>query len=83
MTRDQRKFISLNKEKKGSVTFGNDIPTKIIGIGTINLGNEKTKETNVSLVKGSKHNLLSLNQTYDQGHTLTFNSKNCEIRKKS
>ena len=58
MAGDQRKFINVNKEKS-SVTFGNNVPTKIIGKGTINLGNERTKKENVSLIEGLKNNLLS------------------------
>ena len=67
----------------GDVTFGNDVLAKIIGKGAINLGNKRTKVENVSLVEGLKHNHLSASQICDQGHTLKFNSKNCEIRKKN
>lgn len=47
---DQRKFISLKKEKGGNVTFGNDVLSKIMGKGIVSLGNERTKVENVSLV---------------------------------
>lgn len=60
MTRDQSKFISLNKEKRGNATFGNDVPTKIIGKGTIILGNERDKVENVLLVEGLKHNIINV-----------------------
>ena len=82
MAGDHSKFISLNKEKKGNVTFGNDIPAKINGKGIINLRNERTNVEDVSLVEGLTYNLLSVNEICDQGHILTFNSKNSEIRKK-
>jgi hypothetical protein len=36
---------------------------------------------NVLLVENMKHNLLSVSQMCDQGHTLLFDSKKCEIRK--
>ena len=36
---------------------------------------------NVLLIKNMKHNLLSVSQMCDQGHTFLFNSKKCEIRK--
>ena len=52
MTRDQNKFISLNRKKRGSVTFGNDVPVKIIGEGTVSLGNERIKTENVSIIEG-------------------------------
>ena len=35
----------------------------------------------VLLVENMNHNLLSVGQTCDQGHTILFNSKKCEIRK--
>jgi hypothetical protein len=38
-------------------------------------------EENVLLVENMKHNMLSVSQMCDQGHTLLFNSKKCEIRK--
>jgi hypothetical protein len=61
--------------------FGNDNSTKIIGKGTIKLGSKDAMEKNVLLVENMKHNLLSVSQMCDQGHTLLFNSKKCEIRK--
>ena len=35
MIRDQKKNLSLKKEKKGNVTFVYDVSTKILGKGTI------------------------------------------------
>jgi hypothetical protein len=32
-------------------------------------------------IENMKHNLLSVSQMCDQGHTLIFNSNECEIRK--
>jgi hypothetical protein len=55
---------------------------KILGKGTVSLGNNKTKEKDVLLVENIKLNLLSVSHTCDQGHILTFNSQKCEIRKK-
>jgi hypothetical protein len=76
------KFLTLQKEKNGSVSFGNDNSSKIIGEGTVRIGNKNEKAQNVLLVEDMKHNLLSVSQMCDQGHKLTFNSKKCEIRKK-
>jgi hypothetical protein len=81
MTGDKDIFVTLKKEKDGSVSFGNDNSTKIIGKGTIKLGSKDAMEENVLLVENMKHNLLSVSQMCDQGHTLLFNSKKCEIRK--
>jgi hypothetical protein len=81
MTCDKDKFLTLRKERDGSVSFGNDDSTKVIGKGTIIIGNKNTKEENVLLVENMKHNLLSVIQMCDQGHKSTFNSQKCEIRK--
>jgi hypothetical protein len=70
MTGDQNIFLTLKKTKGGNVMFGNDNSTKIIGKGTISLGSEKAKEENVLLIEDMKHNLLSVSQICDQGHTL-------------
>jgi hypothetical protein len=75
MTSDRDRFITLIKERDGSVSFGNDDSTKIIGKGTIRIGNKNTKEENVLLVEDMKHNLLSVSQMCDQGHKVTLDSQ--------
>jgi hypothetical protein len=82
MIGDQSKFLKLNKKGKGKVTFGDNMLTKILGKGTVSLGNNKTKAENVLLVENLKPNLLSVSHTCDQGHMLTFDSQKCEIRRK-
>jgi hypothetical protein len=82
MTRDQNKFINLNKRKCGSVAFGDDSFVKILGKGVVNLGSENIKEENVLLVEYMKHNLLSVSKICDQGYNLNFDSRRCEIREK-
>jgi hypothetical protein len=44
LTGDKYMFLPLRKERYGSVSFGNDDSTKIIGKGTIRIGNKNTKE---------------------------------------
>jgi hypothetical protein len=58
-------FVTLKKEKEGFVTFINDNSTKIIGKGTISLGNKDVVDKNVLLVENMKHNLLSVSQMCD------------------
>jgi hypothetical protein len=82
MTGDQSKFFKLNEKGKGKVTFGDNMSAKILGRGTVRLGNNKTKAEDVLLVENLKPNLLSVIQTCDQGHILTFDSHKCEIRKR-
>jgi hypothetical protein len=81
MTGDRDKFLTLRKERDGSVSFGNDDSSKIIGKGTIRIANKNEKAENVLLVEYMKHNLLSVSQMCDQGHKVTFDSQKCEIRK--
>jgi hypothetical protein len=72
MRGDRNKFITLNKQRDGSVSFGNNHSAKIIGRGTIKLGIKDAMEKNVLLVEDMKHYLVSLSQMCDQGHTLKF-----------
>jgi hypothetical protein len=81
MIGDRDRFLTLRKERHGLVSFGNDDSTKIIGKGTVTIGNKNTKTKNVLLVEDMKHNILSLSQMCDQGHKVTFDSQKCEIRK--
>jgi hypothetical protein len=81
MTGDRDKFLTLQEERNGSVSFGNDHSSKIIGKGTIRIRNKNEKAENVLLVEDMKHNILSVSQMCDQGHKVTFDSQKCEIRK--
>jgi hypothetical protein len=81
MTGDRDRFLTLIKERDGSVSFGNDDSTKIIGKVIVRIRNKNTKAENVLLVEDMKHNILSVNQMCDQGHKVTFYSQKCEIRK--
>jgi hypothetical protein len=81
MTGDKDMFLTLRKERDRPISFENDDSTKTIEKNTIKIGNKNTKAENVLLVEDMKHNLLSVNQMCDQGHKVTFDSQNCEIRK--
>jgi hypothetical protein len=72
-------FLTLRKERDGSVSFGNDDSAKIIGKCKVKIGNKNTKTENVLLVEDMKHNILSVIQMCDQGHKITFNSQKCDI----
>jgi hypothetical protein len=75
MTRDKDRFLTLRKERGGSVSFRNDDSTKIIGKGIVRIRNKNTKEENVLLVEDMKHNVLSVSQMCDQGHKITCDSQ--------
>ena len=61
------------------MTFNNGNSSKILRKGTIILGNKDAAIKNVLLIENMKHNLLSVSQMCDQGHILTFTSKDCKI----
>jgi hypothetical protein len=81
MIGDRNMFITLKKERYGSVSFGNNNLDRIIGRGTIKLRSKYEMEENVLLVEDKKHNILSVSQMCDQGHTLQFDSEKSKIRK--
>jgi hypothetical protein len=68
MTSDKDSFLTLRKERDGSISFGKDVSTRIIGRGMVIIGNKETKEEKVLLVEDMKHNLLSVSQICDHGH---------------
>ena len=74
MTRNKNTFRSF-QEKEGTVTFGNDNSSKILGKGTVSLGSKDASTKNVLLIEYMRNNLLSVSQMCDQGHILIFNSK--------
>jgi hypothetical protein len=82
MTRDRTKFITL-KKNEGNVTFGDNDISKIIGKCTLSIDNGRAKVEKVLCVETLKRNLLSVSQMCNQGHTLTFDSQECEIIKEN
>jgi hypothetical protein len=54
MTGDRDKFHTLRKERNGSVSFENDNSSKIIGEGTVRIGNKNKNTKNVLLVEDMK-----------------------------
>jgi hypothetical protein len=72
-------FDYLDERKEGSVTFGNDQSTRIVGRGSVCLNKDIMVE-NVLLVENMEHNLLSVSQTCDKWNLMIFDSKQCQIR---
>jgi hypothetical protein len=71
------------KKNEGSVTFGDNETSKIVGKLTLSLDNGSAKVENVLCVEDLKHNLLSVSQMCDQGNTLTLDSQECNIRREN
>jgi hypothetical protein len=65
VTGDEDKFLTLRKERDGSVSFGNNDSARIIGRGIVRIGNKDTKEEYVLLVEDMKHNLLCVSHMSD------------------
>ena len=81
MNGDRKKFVSLKEKKDGTVSFGNDGSSNVIGSGIITLESKYSLAKNVLMVENMNNNMLSVGQMRDQGHTIVFNSTKCEIRK--
>ena len=81
MNGDRNKFVSLKEKKDGTISFGNDGSSNVIGSSTVTLRSKDVIAKNVLFVENMNHNLLSVGQMCDQGHTMLFNSTKCEIRK--
>src|SRR4051812_41839986 len=71
-------FKDLVLKSAGEVKFGGDQKGKIIGYGTICMGNSPSI-SNVLLVDGLAHNLLSISQLSDNGYDIIFNQKSCKV----
>ena len=78
MTGQESHFKSLKIEDGGEVAFGGNEKGKIIGIGDIGNTSSNSIE-NVLLVRGLKHNLLSISQLCDKGYKVIFEADHCVI----
>ncbi|KAI3667119.1 hypothetical protein L6452_42167 [Arctium lappa] len=72
-------MLSNFKEKYcGSVRFGNDQISPIMGYGDVQHDNVTIKK--VSYVEGLRHNLFSIGQFYDKILEVNFKAKTCSVR---
>src|ERR1051325_6991806 len=77
MTGRKHMFQILELKAGGYIGFEGNQKGKIIGSGTI--GNSSLPSiTNVLLVDGLMHNLLSISQLSDNGYDIIFNQKSCK-----
>ncbi|XP_019265831.1 PREDICTED: uncharacterized protein LOC109243363 [Nicotiana attenuata] len=72
----------VTKIDGGSVKFGDDSRSKIVGTGTIPFNNN-CDITEVYLVGGLNCNLLSISQLYDSGYEVKFKRIGCDIEDES
>ena len=79
MSGDKEQFITLEpKDERGVVTFGDNGQDKIIEIGKIQI-TPSTSIDGVLLVKGLKHNLISISQLCDKRLKVSFETSICII----
>lgn len=80
MTGDKNKFLSLDENKTGNITFSNNEAGRIRGKGIVSLNNGRGKACDVLFVDGIKHNFLSVSQMCNKCCDLLFRAQYCEIR---
>ncbi|CAN1345668.1 Retrovirus-related Pol polyprotein from transposon TNT 1-94, partial [Linum perenne] len=79
MTGNRDLFQNLKQVNKGKVCFGDNSSSKIVGIGSIKI-NDRTVLNKVFLVKGLKHNLLSISQICGNINRVVFESNICFVK---
>ena len=82
MTGQESHFKSLKHREGGEVAFGGDGKGKIIRMGDIDNTYSNSIE-NVLLVRGLKHNLLSISQLCDKDYKVIFKANHCAILDKT
>ena len=78
MTGDESLFQELDRNRGGSVTFGDNSKGAIQGIETIS-NNSQTQIKHVSYVEGLKYNLLSISQLCDKDFRVCFDAHACHV----
>src|SRR4051812_37153834 len=79
MTGDLSLFYDFVAKKKGFVTYCDNNKGAILDKGSV--GNPySTTISDVLLVKGLKHNLISISQLCDKGYSVSFSKESCTIR---
>ena len=81
MTGEKSMFQSLSPMSGGMVTFRGNEKGLIIGVSKVCIPLYPPID-DVLLVKGLKHNLLSISQLCDSGYDVTFNKDMCIIHNK-
>ncbi|KAI3770337.1 hypothetical protein L6452_01465 [Arctium lappa] len=75
----QKEILSNFKDKYcGTVRFGNDQFSPIMGYGDVQQNNVTIKK--VSYVEGLRHNLFSIGQFCDKDLEVNFKAKRCSVR---
>ena len=78
MMSDKVQFVTLDTKERGVVTFEDNNKGHIVGISKIQL-TPLTFLKNVLLVRGLKHNLISISQLCDKGFKVLFEAFVCIV----
>ena len=70
---------TLDLKIRGVLKFADGIKPKIVGIGNVD-NNNSDLITDVMLVEGLTHNLLSISKFCDQGYRVVFEPSRCIIK---
>ena len=81
MTGEKSMLQSLSPISSGVIIFRGNKKGLITGVGKVCISPYPLKD-NVLLVKGLKHNLLSISQLCDSGYNVTFYKDICIIHNK-
>ena len=79
MTGNKSQFRNLRPKEGGVVKFADGIKSRIVGIGNVSK-DDFDQITDVMLVEGLTHNLLSISQFFDQGYRVVFEPSQCVIK---
>ena len=79
MTRNESWFRNIKPKGGGVVKFADGIKSKIVSIGNVGKDNSDLI-TDIMLVEGLAHNLLSISQFCDQGYRVVFEPSRCIIK---
>ena len=77
MTGNKDCFVEIIYQDKGKVTFGDNNKGNIIATGKVKISGIIFSD--VYLVNGLKHNLLSISQLCDKGFHVMFKTKTCKV----
>ncbi|GJR23799.1 retrovirus-related pol polyprotein from transposon TNT 1-94 [Tanacetum coccineum] len=85
MTGDRTKFKGLDEAFKSQVRLGDNKQLRIKGQGTteISIGNKKKFIQDVCYAPCLAHNLLSVGQLMETGHSLLFDDGKCVVKHKA
>jgi len=78
MTSDASQLTNLKLKPTGYVTYGDNNRERILGVGDIG-GDDKVIITDILLIDGLKHSMLSISQLCDKGYKITFEPNLCLI----